>query len=244
MKDSAQDILSVLDACCGDFTFPMLDNGYVYLAATRLSIFRSPDDWAMTIEVFGFSPRAGLPDTHIYTFGGNLCNRKRPEDYVSREAYENYLGNNPHNESRFIFPVDEGDWLDGESVVKNASEVVLRGELLPLPAAAEFKKHGIEVEDANEIRIYELCRFLAGIRRSEVLATVEELRVNVGPRLEQVLQLDEWNHPSVVDEACRPSSSETFQQLAEVIVAGDIRRYRPTLLPNTHWRNWPEGGTL
>lgn len=244
MKDTAHDILAVLDGCCGDFTFPMLDNGYVYLAATRLTVFRSPDDWAMTIEVFGFSPRAGLPDTHIYTFAGNLCNRQKLEDYVTREAYENYLTNNPHNESRFIHPLDEGDWLDGESVSNNASHVVLRGNGLPLPKSVAFVEHGIEVEDESEIRIYELCRLLAAIRRGDVLATPEELRVNVAPNLEQVLQLDEWNHPNVVDEECRPSGSETFRQLAEVIVSGDVRKYQPTLLPNTHWRNWPEGGTL
>src|SRR5690349_24690426 len=58
-------ILSILDRCCDAFTFPMLDNGYVYLAATRLSLFRAAPDWAMVIEVFGFSPRSGLPDTHI-----------------------------------------------------------------------------------------------------------------------------------------------------------------------------------
>ena len=57
---TAGEILEVLDAACDSFAFPMLDNGYVYLAATRLSLFRSAADWAMVIEVFGFSPRAGL----------------------------------------------------------------------------------------------------------------------------------------------------------------------------------------
>jgi hypothetical protein len=244
MKVTAQEILSVLDACCAKFTFPMLDNGYVYLAATRLTAFRSLDDWAMTIEVFGFSPRAGLPDTHIYTFGGNLRNRKKTEDYVNRQAYENYLTNNPHNESRFIFPIDDGDWLDGESVVNGTSNLILRGETLLIPAAGEFNKHGIELEDEAEIRVYELCRLLASVRRKQVLATPEELRGNVDPSLEQVLQLDEWNHPNVVDDECRPNGSETFQQLAQVLGTGDVNGYRPSKSPNTHWSNWPDGGTL
>jgi hypothetical protein len=37
----AVEILAVLDGCCDSCTFPMLDNGYVYLAATRLSAYRS-----------------------------------------------------------------------------------------------------------------------------------------------------------------------------------------------------------
>jgi hypothetical protein len=244
MRFSKEEILRVLDDCCGAFTFPMLDNGYVYLAATRLTLFRSPDDWAMTIEVFGFSPRAGLPDVHVYSFGGTLCNRKGPDDYVSREAYDNYLTNNPHNESRFIYAVAEGDWLDGEAVSGTASEVVLRDEAVRLPTIEELSKQGIEVEDEKEIRVFELCRYLAAIRRSAVLATTEELRANISPRLVQVLQLDEWNHPNVVDDECRPSGSKTFQQLAEVLMTGDVSVYQPTLPPNTHWKNWPEGGTL
>lgn len=42
----------------------------------------------------------------------------------------------------------------------------------------------------------------------------------------------------------RPSSYETWQQLAEVLATGDVQYYQPTLAPNTHWRNWPESGSL
>lgn len=73
MTAKASDILQMLDICCDAFSFPMLDNGYVYLAATRLSLHRSDEDWAMVIEVFGFSPRAGLPDTFIHTFASRLA---------------------------------------------------------------------------------------------------------------------------------------------------------------------------
>lgn len=114
MKFEAREILSILDRCCDAFTFPMLDNGYVYLAATRLSLYRSPEDWALAIEIFGFSPRSELPDTHIYTFASRLHNRDPAENYVTREAYENYLTNNPNNESRFLYPVDPGVWQDDE----------------------------------------------------------------------------------------------------------------------------------
>jgi len=58
MPHDAGHILTILDACCHSATFPMLDNGYVYLAASRLSLHRSTTDWALVIEVFGFSPRA------------------------------------------------------------------------------------------------------------------------------------------------------------------------------------------
>ena len=55
--------------------------GYVYLAATRLSLHRTEADWGMVIEVFGYSPRAGLPDTHIHTFASSLQNRDSAQNY-------------------------------------------------------------------------------------------------------------------------------------------------------------------
>ena len=91
MVHSESEILKILDDCCESYTFPMLDNGYVYLAVTRMTLFRSEDDWALTIEVFGFSPRSGLPDTHGHTFASRPANRSTAADYVSLEAFEDYL---------------------------------------------------------------------------------------------------------------------------------------------------------
>jgi hypothetical protein len=31
--------------------------------------------------------------------------------------------------------------------------------------------------------------------------------------------------------------------LAKVLVTGDAAHYKPTKPPNTHWSNWPGGGT-
>lgn len=247
MNWQEEDILYVLDRCCENFTFPMLDNGYVYLAATRLSLYRSEQDWAIVIEVFGFSPRAGLPDTHVHTFASRLHDRKLETHYVSKEAYENYLTNNPHNESRFFFPVAEGKWQDPEDfelVADGSRTMIVRGKEVPLPEAADYIRHDITLEAARQVRTFELCRALAASARNEVLANAIERRASVRPEMQQILQLEEWAHPDVVDEHNRPSSTETFQQLARVLVTGDVAHYLPTLAPNTHWKNWPDGGSL
>jgi hypothetical protein len=244
---AATAILGALDGCCQAFSFPMLDNGYVYPAATRLSLFRSAEDWAMVIEVFGFSPREGSPSTHLYTFASRLHDRSPRSTYVSDAAYANYLMNNPHNESSFIHPVADGDWLDaenGELVAEGAACVIVRGKAIPLPVAQEYRRHEIDLEGAPRVRVFELCRYLAAIVREDALARPDERRVNVLPEMAPVLQLEEWHHPNVVDDAERPSGSETFQQLAKVLESGDVRAYRPSLAPNTHWKNWPDGGSL
>jgi hypothetical protein len=243
MNHTRDNILAILDACCDSFTFPMLDNGYVYLAATRLTLFRSTSDWAITIEVFGFSPRAGDPDIHIYTFGSSLENRRTVKEFRNESAYNQYLANNPNNESRFIYPLDS-DWIDGEAVAPSAKSVCLRGHRVRLPSRGKFLDFGIRLEDPGRVNVFELCRYLAAMHREEVLATPDELRGNLSPKMTQILQLNEWNHPNVVHDNCRPSNSETFQQLAKVLVTADSREYQPSLPPNTHWKNWPEGGTL
>jgi len=240
-------ILSVLDQCCDAYTFPMLDNGYIYLAATRLALYRSQTDWALVIEVFGYSPRAGIPDTCVHTFASRLQNRSTADVYAGTEAFDAYFRNNPHNEPNFIYPIDNGPWIDdedGDSVATNAKNVELRGHPRPLPSLDEYARHGIELEDESSARVWELCRYLAALHRDEVLATADERRNNVPPELNQILQLEEWHHPNVVDDKDRPSGSETFQQLAQVLATGNVELYRPTHAPNTHWKNWPDGGTL
>ena len=242
------DILSILDQCCENYVFPMLDNGYVYLAASRMSLYRSPQDWAIVIEVFGFSPRSGIPDTHVHTFASRLHDRTPETDYINRKAYEDYLARNPNNESRFIFPIEEGGWQDAENLewvaASGKHRLTLRGRPIPCPTVADCSSHQILPLDERRLHTFELCRILAATHREDVLANAVERRANVRPEMQQILQLEEWHHPNVVDEKCRPGNSATFQQLAKVLTTGDTTHYRPELTPNTHWAHWPEGGTL
>ncbi len=246
MRWTSEEILAILDQCAAAFTFPTLDNGYVYLAASRLSLHRTETDWGMVIEVFGYSPRAGLPDTHIHTFASTLYNRDSPEQYKSRSAYENYLANHPHNESRFVFPISSEDWKDTEScdyVAEGSTTVQVRGRALKLPPLEEYGRRGIELETPPQVHVFELCRYLADIEREKLLADADERRISLPQDLRQILRLEEWHHPNLV-EGDLPSQSETFQQLARVLVTGDLSIHKPSHSANTHWKNWPEGGLL
>ena len=80
------------------------------------------------------------------------------------------------------------------------------------------------------LRVHELCRYLAGVRRPHVLATAAEQRVSVLPEMSLVLQLDDWHHPNLA-EGELPSQTETFRQLALVLASGDLSHYQPTEPP-------------
>lgn len=245
MPIEADQILSVLDRCCDAFSFPMLDNGYFSLAATRLSLYRTPDDWALVFELFGYSPRAWEPNLFIETFASTLWNRDVPEKYVTIQAYENYLANNSNNEFRAFSPIDGNEWIDDAAcLAEGAREFVLRGRKQTIPSLHEYEQRGITLEDPPRVQAFEFCRFVADIARDSVLATDGERRVSIMPSMTQILQLEKWHHPDVKDSEDRPSGSETFQQLAQALVTGNVALYQPSRMPNTHWKNWPEGGTL
>lgn len=42
----------------------------------------------------------------------------------------------------------------------------------------------------------------------------------------------------------RPSSYETWQQIAKVIITNDTTNYNPSKKPNTHWKNWKNSGSM
>ena len=244
MKWTSSEILAVLDSCAESFTFPALDNGYVYPAASRLSVYCRDDDWSIVIEVFGFSPRSGIPDIHIYTFSNALYNRNAATDYVSEEAFSNYLRLNPHNESRFVYPIENDDWqIEGDvEAIKPNGTCVLRGREVRVPELAEFERCGISLEEDSPLT-FEFCRYLAKQYRDLVLCTNTERRISVTPSLELLLQLEEWHHPDVTGGE-NPSSSESFKQIANAIVSETDQEYRPIDGVNSHWTHWPEGGTL
>lgn len=244
MDWKSERILDVLDACAEEFTFPALDNGYVYLAATRMSVYRSDEDWAIVIEVFGYSPRSGDPDVQIYTFSSKLHDRNPSSNYVTEEAYTNYLDANVYNESRFIYPISNSEWKDEEDLeyVKAGAKCILRGIEVIVPQNPGFQDSGIELEEEKPLT-FEFCRLIASKYRDQVLCSESERRVSVSPELELVLQLDEWRHPDISGEEL-PSSSETFKLIAEMFETGNTQAYKPTEKQNTHWVNWPEAGTL
>ncbi len=237
-------VLGVLDSCAQSFSFPMLDNGYIYPASARLSVFGDREDWAIVIETFGYSPRAHVPTLNVETFASRLHNRHGAAAYYPDSgAYETHVRANPHNESMFFTPLEDGPWIDIEHVAAQATDVTFRGERTRLPALSDYEALGIARQDPRRVAIFELCRALATTRRRDVLGTNEERRTNVPPELPELLVLDDWHHPDLVVGEL-PSDTETFRALAAVAAHGDPARYVTSETGNTHWTNWPDGGRL
>lgn len=227
-------ILDQLDACAREFTFPMLDNGYVYPVDQRMHIMRSDAMWMMVIETFGFSPRSGGIDgiqNCLHLYGSNL--HRAPGT-----ANEDFL--NP-----FDFPQE--DLFDRSTlwaIDPSLDHVMIRGQQVPVDLRpSQLAAKEISLIEPPAVDPPALLRSLVPEHRDMLLATPMEIAARNPHKIPAVMVLDEWNHPDVSGDQL-PSQSETFEMLAAVIETGITDAYRPTLPPNTHWRNWPEGGTL
>ena len=82
---------------------------------------------------------------------------------------------------------------------------------------------------------YELNKKIAGNNSERVDDFFKSYRY-------QMALNDEWNRE--MWKKNRPSTYETWQQIAKVIVANNSELYKPTIKPNTYWRYWMSSGSL
>ena len=227
-------ILEQLDACAADYTFPMLDDGYVYFVDARLSAYRTERYWAILIELLGTNFRASGASNDIYRFGN--CFPQTPG--LADDGILPIL-DDPMNDA--VFDVDHR-W----DVLKETGLLRIREQVIPYNVTSEtLQQHDIGEDemDMDSVTITELLRTLVPEHRDLLFATEEELNQRLQVDVPLILRLNEWNHPNVVEDEL-PSGSEAFRMIADVLISGNPTLYKPTLPPNTHWRNWLESGTL
>jgi Family of unknown function (DUF7003) len=230
---TAEEVLRQLDDCAREYDFPMLDNAYVYPGDVRLNAFRDDRRWAVLIEDLGFHYRAGLPDG-IYTAVYHYGNCVRGELGMSDDIFANLRWPGDVDE-------DEGEW---GVVPPSLTEVLIRGQPVSVPRDKRtFAAKKIKVSDPRRLEGQALLRVLLPEHRLALLCTEEELRRCILADLPRLATLDAWYHPDLSHDEL-PSHTQTFRQLARVLVSGNPNELLLTERPNTHWKNWPAGGTF
>jgi hypothetical protein len=224
-------ILRELDACAQVLSFPMLDNGYIYLGDTRFSAYANEFRWAILFEVLGFHYKEGIPtgiSTNLFLCGNGIPREAYAVGTVGGLTID--LTPEQHEEYWYAIPSTQ-------------DAVTIRGQSVLVPRdPAIYAAKGIVLDDSLVLHGQDLMRVLLPEHREAMLATEEERRRVIPPKLPLFAQLNEWHHPRVIREL--PSECSTFQNLAAAMVAMEPNMFRLTEEPNTHWRNWPEGGTL
>jgi len=228
------EILDQLDKAANDFIFPMLDNGYYYHGDQKMTLFGDRSRWAILIEVIQF-------DNHSYDIEGienitavfgNCLTSGNGNDSFYRFAQNT-------NTETFLDDEDEGPFLNPD-----AKTIFIRNtEVQVVQDRQHYIAKGIDLEHDGRIRPWEFMRGLVPEYSSMFWVTREEISKSIPLDLPIIMTLSNWHHPDLaLDE--KPSNTQTFQQIADMLITGDSFLYNPSEEHNTHWSFWPEGGML
>lgn len=229
---TTESILENLDSSInGDYyDFIDLGHGYFELANCRLTLFKHENEWAMVFEKFGYNARSGNPVSIEINFFGN-CLKNLPEENGKSFNIEFVdVKNNIHDVLQY----------GGDSIV-------IRDQKIVIPIAEEpYKKYGIAWDLDGKNYEGAVLKYLAETHPEATRTTEDEIRKCVPKRLKKIMTLDSWHQDTYhkFEPTHPPSTQETFQMIAKVLVTGDSTFYKPTEKPNTHWSNWLESGKL
>ncbi len=221
--------LADLDKHASEFNFPVLDNAYVQMAATRMSVFRSSENWAVAFEVLGYSVNEGTFVDDFYAFGSCL----RREGILDSAVV---LLPNP--EQPLVDPLTEAwiaDWSDWSIV---SGDQVYHFT----PTRDHYLCAGIEVPGTSgpgTLEEAQLIRFFVSSEGANTLYMSEDaLREALGDRmrLDMFLQTEDWQHPDIAGEEM-PSMNLAMRSLFVALQEGASEMFQPGKV-NTRWPLW------
>jgi hypothetical protein len=230
--------------------------------------------WAVVSEVLGFNPRGGVISLELRYFGNCVKLIKTPQGTItnSYELFPiDFYSQVETIDGEALMP-DAAFWLiRGKEIPLSQqkqdyidADIELQGYE---PGNGEIRLEEVgrllitQYQDILRAADEELFKYLPNNLEkvlvvdewyhkefSQFLSPINDLTSYVKHNPEMKMQIEahlqmerEQNELKWQD---RPSTYETWQQIAEVIVSGDASRYNPRLAPNSHWRNWPESGAL
>jgi len=137
-------ILGQFDSAAKNFVFPMLDNGYVYPADVRLSIFRDEVRWLIIVEVLGvYVPKVSgcnVFQNCLHLFGSDL----HREPGLANEDFLYPIDSLPDDP---LFE-DEYDWY----VRPHCQVLGIRGYRIGVDLSTEaLSKRGLELLDPPNV---------------------------------------------------------------------------------------------
>jgi hypothetical protein len=218
----------------GQFPYPQHDR--MDYAAMRLHAYRGRAGFALVFELLTFDHEVHrLEQNHgfcnflfAYSSTGPLC-------AWNQRAVPSPFARDPKGPSVSLTE-DTDEEIESrtarQALRPDARAIVLRGKRVEVPHdPGAYRAKGIEPSEPIALR--DLLRLLVATHWSELFSTDAE-RAKLTKGLTKLLTLDEWRHYRIGKDTA-PSQTEAMRQLAEVLVTGEVSRYRPTEQPNTYW---------
>ena len=243
MSIRREDILKELDQLTPNKSLP----DFQYLSSSRatgkINLFADNNRWAIVIEV--------VAGEHLITHSfGNCLSLQRAEDY-----------NEPFPFNTAFFNLLEEEELskifdDNGFILKGARSIRLQGQTFEIPQDAKiYKKRGIPIASILNpqklITLPALVRYLSQENPNVFSASEEELRYYLPSDLPKIFVIENWHHKDFAmfptadinihkPYGDRPSSYETWQMIADILVSKDVTLWKPVLKANSDWRHWLE----
>ncbi|MDQ6880357.1 MAG: hypothetical protein M3082_22165 [Candidatus Dormibacteraeota bacterium] len=223
---NAGEVLEQLDRCDRDLNFPGLANVNYPMAATRLTAFRSSEEWLLAFEVVAFGVKEGAFVDIIYAYGNR----------VSKPGWQAQVPVLEPTPGSPIWDRNGNFLLD-----LSAFEVSIRGKKRTFGATSRDRSRAGIAPGAEMPPALQLIRFLAFLIPSELLLSDEEILDTSGRQatsLTRFIQLESWGHPDS-SNGQSPSSSTCLRALAEALASNNVGHYEcPKTEHNTTWRHW------
>lgn len=214
----------------------------------RLHVYADDSRWAVVFE--DFKPSQG-GDITLYSFGNCLINQEQCG------AYGQYLSNLSFHR---LISADEFKRIKvgvyHTLISRKTNRIKIRNEnFLITHDLNVYQKMKIPIVNylnpRKHVDYMALMRYLDEVYPDLMKATEEELQNQVPKDLPKILQLnrfylEDYGVQPTAEEGVfqeygvKPSSQEAFQLLTEIILTKDIKKWKPTLRSNNHWRDQQE----
>ncbi len=224
-----------------------LEHGYCATAGSRIHLYADLSRWAIVFEKNGYFNRGFYIGVELDYIGNCISydiekSTDKTYNYISNSKYIEYIS---QDELFRIGIKDEKDELLDGLVDPSINEIKIKDKYIKFDNNYKaFEKVGVEVSDYenpdNLVDFDSIARYLHETNPKSISATEEEIKEQIPVDIPKIMTIDEFCFNSTYDDNL-PSTQETYQLIAKVLVTKDKTKWNPSKKPNNSWKNWESG---
>ena len=224
--------------------FPSFTDFYFYLAGSKIHLYSGDEKWAIVFEKCGYDFGGFAIKTELNYFGHytKLVENGNQANYISNCKTITHL--NSQEIARQFTQVDSDSM---EYLRKDHSNTInLNGRILNVEDdTTKYEALGIDLElnasGRKVIQIIDVLRFIHATNPEALFVSESQIAGQLDPSLKKLMTIGSFHYPvSLEFKEQKPSETELFNLLSNVIAQKDTSIWKPKATPNNHWRFWEE----
>jgi len=223
-----------------------LEHGYCETASSKIHLYADKNRWAIVLEKSGYQNRGGDAEIELDYFGN--CVNYPVDKYPDR----NYITNTSRvvlitaEEYEKISNKEGKRYEQFELISPKTDSIKIRNEKIKMEHdISKYTRLGIIPRDDDNpkhlIGFGDILRYINDTSPSIISASENEIKEHIPRDLPKLMTLDKFHFESIYDKKNTPSTQETYQLIAKVLVNRNPAFWKPTLNANNHWSNWVSG---